>query len=74
MLQVNGLDVNWQPEAALDQILDIAEGRRTVTDFARWLPTVPGTAAPEQNAEADMQAITRIMHDHRWLLHELEQR
>jgi death on curing protein len=74
MLLVNGLRVHWEQEAALDQILDVAEGRRSVADFALWLPTEPGTSALEQDAEADMQAIAQLMTEHRWLLDELEQR
>lgn len=74
MLLVNGLRVRWEPEAALDQILDVAEGRRSVTDFALWLPTEPGTPALEQDAEADMQTIAQLMAEHRWLLNELEKR
>lgn len=74
MLLVNGLRVQWEPEAALEQILDVAEGRRSVADFARWLPTQPGRASPEQDAEADMQTISQLLAEHRWLLDELEQR
>jgi death-on-curing protein len=72
MLQVNGLHVNWQPEEALQRILDIAEGRSTVADLAAWLPWVPGTPSPEEDAETDMAAIRQIMTDHHWLLSELE--
>jgi death-on-curing protein len=74
MLLVNGLKVQWDAPDALEQILDVAEGRRSVADFAAWLPTEPGTPAPEQDAEADMQAIAQLMVEHRWLLDELEQR
>jgi death on curing protein len=58
MLDINGLRVKWKAEEAL-------------TQFAEWLPTEPGQAAPEPEAEADMQAIAVIMHDHQWLLDEL---
>lgn len=74
MLQVNGLQVNWNPEDALHQILKVAEGQQTVTDFAAWLPIVPGPPMPEQDADADMQAIAEIIRTQRWLLDELEQR
>jgi|SRR5690606_3973527 death-on-curing protein len=74
MLLVNGLRVRWEPEVALEQILDVAEGRRSVVDFASWLPTEPGISMPEQDAEADMQIIAQLMAEHRWLLNELEQR
>ncbi len=74
MLAVNGLRVNWLPEDALQKILLIAEGHLSVADFAAWLPTLPGTPALEEDAEADIQAIRQIMADHHWLLSELEQR
>jgi death on curing protein len=71
MLDVNGLRVKWKAEEALTQIVDMAEGKLAVSEFAEWLPTEPGQAAPEPEAEADMQAIAVIMHDHQWLLDEL---
>ena len=74
MLQVNGYDVNWQPEDALNQILRIAEGKQTVDDFAAWLPVRTRAAALEPDAEMDMQTIAEIMAAHRRLLTELEQR
>jgi death-on-curing protein len=74
MLLVNGLRVRWDAQEALDLIVEVAEGRRSVADFAAWLPTEPGTPALQQDAEADMQAITQLMTEHRWLLNELEQR
>ena len=74
MLQVNGLRVDWNPEEALQQILQVAEGQRSVADFANWLPTVPGSTALDQDAGADMETIRQIIHEHRWLLEELEQR
>lgn len=74
MLRVNGLHVHWQAEAALEQILLIAEGKRTPAEFAAWLPTTAAEPMPEQDAEADMQAIAAIMAEHQWLLAELEGR
>ncbi|HLV36476.1 MAG TPA: type II toxin-antitoxin system death-on-curing family toxin [Spirillospora sp.] len=74
MLQVNGLRVNWEAQEALSQILNIAEGRLSVGEFAAWLPTLPGRPSLDEDAEADMQAIRQIIDDHRWLLDELEQR
>jgi death on curing protein len=74
MLQVNGLRVNWEAQEALSQILNIAEGRLSVGEFAAWLPTLPGAPSLDEDAEADMLAIRQIIDDHRWLLDELEQR
>lgn len=71
MLEVNGLWVDWDANEALTQVADMAEGKRLLDDFAAWLPTKPGESALEPDAEADMQSIARIMHDHRWLLDEL---
>ena len=74
MLQVNGLRVNWEPEAALEQILAVAEGRRSVAEFAAWLETLPGPPALDQDADDDMRAIAQILDAHRWLLDALEER
>ena len=74
MLRVNGLEVTWNPKAALTAILDVAEGRCSVADFAAWLPTSSIPPSLEQEAETDMQLIGQIMTDHRWLLDELEKR
>ena len=74
MLRVNGLHVNWEPEEALHEILRMAEGQGTVARFAAWLPTTPTVSMLEENAEADIEAIRQIMHEHRWLLDELKQR
>ena len=72
MLRVNGKCVNWQQEAALNIILDIAEGRKDLTDFAAWLPVEDCPSALEQDAEQDMQLIQGIVADHAWLLAELD--
>ncbi len=74
MLEVNGLCVTWQPEAALAQIVAIAEGKLSVPEFAAWLPTEPCASSPEPDADDDAQAIARIMMVHRWLLGELARR
>jgi death on curing protein len=74
MLWVNGQRVAWDREEALEEIVSMAEGRRTVADFAAWLPTTPAAPRLEQDAEADMQTIRQIMTEQAWLLRELEQR
>jgi death-on-curing protein len=71
MLEVNGLCVTWNPQKALEQIVAIAEGKLSVSNFAAWLPTDPCASSPEPDAEADARAIARIMDAHRWLLDEL---
>jgi death on curing protein len=74
MLEVNGLCVAWDAEDALNFILAVAEGKRDMNAFASWLPTEPCEAAPEQNAEVDMQTIDRVLTRHKWLLDELAKR
>ena len=71
MLSVNGLRVNWDANAALGQIIQMAEGRLTVTAFADWLPVMPGTPALDEDAEADTRIIHDIMREHADLLAEL---
>lgn len=74
MLAVNGLNVRWQPAEALEMIIAVAEGKRTLDEFAEWLPTEPGQAMLEQDAEVDMQTIERLLAEHHWLLTELDKR
>lgn len=71
MLQSNGQTVAWDTTVALHYIVDLAEGRLALEDFAAWLPTCDYPATPEPNADIDSQAIAAIIHDHRWLLTEL---
>jgi death on curing protein len=71
MLEVNGLCVTWNAADALTLIVAMAEGERDVADFAAWLPAEPCPPSPEQDAEADMQTIQRLIADHEWLLDEL---
>jgi death-on-curing protein len=74
MFEVNGEQVHWAREEALAIILDVAEGRKDWDALAAWFPTRPGDTSPEPDAARDMAAIDRIIDQHRWLLHELEQR
>jgi death-on-curing protein len=74
MLEVNGLRVIWQPQEALDKIIDMAEGKLDPAHFAAWIPSEPTTPTPEQDAAHDMQTIARIITDHNWLLNELATR
>ncbi len=71
MLEVNGLYVAWDADEALTHIVNVAEGKEAADEFAAWLPTEPGQSSLEPDAETDIPTITRIMHDHRWLLDEL---
>jgi death on curing protein len=71
MLGVNGLCVTWDASEALTTIVEMAEGEGDVTSFAAWLPTKDCPPSPDQNADADMLAINRLLDTHRWLLEEL---
>jgi death-on-curing protein len=74
MLQVNGLRPAWDSAEALSHIVAVAEGEQEAADFARWLPSEPAEAMPEQDAENDIQAINDIIRTHHWLLDELAKR
>ena len=71
MLEINGLRAEWEPEIALHEIIQMAEGKLEVQNFAAWLPAKKGVPALEQDAERDIQIIKHIMDEHRWLLDEL---
>ncbi len=74
LLAVNGQQVIWAPEEALEQIVALAEGQLGASEFAAWLHTAPAEPYPEPDAEADAQAITTLIQTHRWLLDELAKR
>lgn len=75
MLQVNGLRPTWDKSQALAHIVAVAEGEEDAADFAAWLHTEPdGKPSLDQDAEADMKIIARIMTEHKWLLDELAKR
>ena len=75
MLAVNGQRVAWEPEEALNTILDVAEGRQDYPHLAAWLPLQPGDAlALEPDESRDTRTIDQLLSEHRWLLHELETR
>lgn len=74
MLRVNGERVVWQPEEALEMIVAMAEGGRTLDQLADWLPLEADIPHLEPDAEADMKLIEAIIHEQRWLLNELEKR
>lgn len=74
MLAVNGERVIWQPADALEMIIQVAEGGKTVPVLAAWFPLVAQAAAPVPDAAADMRLIAGIIEEQRWLLNELERR
>lgn len=74
MLHVNGYDVDWSAEEALEIILKLAEGKMDMPEFADWLPIKKGNASPEPDSVRDMQIIDALIQQHQWLLDELAER
>lgn len=74
MMSVNGCCVNWDQAEALAMILDVAEGRRPLDDFAAWLQYTSCDSSPEADADHDAAMIERIILEQKWLLDELEKR
>ena len=74
MLRVNGQCVEWDAQAALDMVLDVAEGRTDYPDLAAWLPLEPCEPMLDEDEARDIETIDTILTDHRWLLDELADR
>lgn len=74
MLAANGQRVTWEPQAALEMILDVAEGRHDHPTMTQWLPTEPMSSQLEPDTDRDIAAVEEIMEMHRWLLNELAER
>jgi death-on-curing protein len=74
LLAINGEKVAWKQQAALDRIVNVAEGRTDFQDFAKWLQTEPSLSSLEPNTEGDTLLIDRIIAEQKWLLDELAQR
>jgi len=74
MLNVNGYDVDWDASEALEVILNLAEGKMDMPEFATWLPIKQAQANPEPDTERDMALIVALIERHQWLLDELAER
>lgn len=76
MLLVNGQRVVWDQAEALEAIVRVAENGGSVEQLAAWFSAQiePTDPMSEPDAEADMQAIDRIIQEQRWLLDELNKR
>jgi len=74
MLAVNGYDVTWDANEALEIVLQLAQGTMDMPLFAEWLPIQAGRATTEPNSDRDMQIIESLITKHRWLLDELAER
>jgi len=70
-LSVNGLLVRWDQDEALQWIVDLAEGQRSITSFADWLPVEPILATLDEEAARDMATIGTILSEEAALLGEL---
>jgi death-on-curing protein len=73
-LEINGHQAHWVPAEALGVILDMAEGRAQVDDFALWLKTRPASARLQPDEHADTAHIDALLGEHQWLLDELAER
>ena len=74
MLAVNGQQVTWSAEAALEWIVAVAEGKQTVEAFVGWLAAVTvdaGAPLTEPDANRDAALIATLISQHAWLLGEL---
>lgn len=71
MLEVNGQQPRWQPSAALEMVMELAEGRIHADAFARWLHTDPIADAPIADLARDTAHIDALLTTHHWLLAEL---
>jgi death on curing protein len=74
MLHVNGAAPVWEPPAALERVLDVAEGRQNSGEFAQWLRLTATEPQLESNVQQDTHLIDSLMDEHRWLLDELATR
>jgi death on curing protein len=73
-LAINGERVDWNQQSALDRILNLAEGRSTMQDFAAWLKSKTGESLPEADTEADTRLIDELINEQKWLLNALSER
>ncbi|MEM6281877.1 MAG: type II toxin-antitoxin system death-on-curing family toxin [Chloroflexota bacterium] len=75
MVEVNGETVTWEPEAALEVILDVAEGRQDYPFLRDWLPAATGSKGIlDPDTDRDAQLIDHLLETHKWLLNELAER
>lgn len=72
---INGKAIVWKPEAALERVVALAEGRLEWRDFEEWLVLkASDTTAPEADLERDTRLIDQIIAEQKWLLDELAER
>lgn len=74
LLAINGHRVKWNQRAAVDRIVNVAEGRTAYVDFAKWLETATGDASLEAATDRDTVIIKTLLEEQKWLLDELAER
>ena len=75
LLAINGEKVVWNPKAAVDRIVNVAEGRTEAEAFAAWLVTeATHESAREPDLERDTLIIDTLLAEQKWLLDELAER
>lgn len=74
MLRVNGQQVNWHQQSAVDRIVNVAEGRTDHVEFSNWLNTTTTDFALEPDLEHDTRLIQQLLAEQKWLLDELADR
>jgi death-on-curing protein len=75
LLAINGEKVVWNQQAAVDRILNVAEGRTEPDSFAAWLVTeASNELALEPDTARDTLMIDTLIAEQKWLLDELAER
>jgi death on curing protein len=75
LLAINGEKVVWNQQAAVDRIINVAEGRTEPEAFVVWLQTEPvDEMATEPDLARDTLIIDTLIAEQRWLLDELAER
>jgi death-on-curing protein len=75
LLAINGETVVWNQKAAVNRIVNVAEGRTEPEAFAAWMQTTSTSkAATEPDIAHDTLIIDDIIAEQKWLLDELAER
>jgi death-on-curing protein len=76
MLHLNGAAVAWQPDEALERIVQTAEGVWSAEQLAAWLPILDGAHPPQPDPDAERDAATlhALLSAHAGLLAALAER
>ncbi|MGB7338915.1 MAG: type II toxin-antitoxin system death-on-curing family toxin [Phototrophicaceae bacterium] len=74
MLRINGQQINWHQQSAVDRIVNVAEGRTDYIEFSNWLVTIPSDTLLDPDTEQDTRLIQQLLVEQKWLLDELADR